>query len=210
MITYLTCTAYSKNAPAGETPNIMTPDIHDITSPEEFLLGQPPLWQSPWFWVLVITGILLMGFVLRKFTRQKTNQKKRKQLLEKATEALSALKAEIDSLKPQTSAVRISLIMRQYLEAAFEDPALFETDEELTLRPHALAQLQHDCRTAVIDHLHKLTQLKYVEAGQQGPILELIDQAIEVLHMIEPATTDQKAPEQKSPDQKPADQKAPE
>ena len=205
MITYLTCTAYSKNAPAGETPNIMTPDIHDITSPEEFLLGQPPLWQSPWFWVLMITGILLMGFVIHRLTKKKTNQKKRRQLLETAVEALSALKAEIDSLKPQTSAVRISLIMRQYPEAAFEDPALFETDEELTLRPHALAQLQHDCRTAVIDHLHKLTQLKYVEAGQQGPILELIDQAIEVLYMIEPATA-----EQKSPDQKPANQKAPE
>jgi hypothetical protein len=180
----------------------MTPDIHDITSPEEFLLGQPPLWQSPWFWVLVITGILLMGFVLRKLTRQKTSQKKRQQLLDTATEALSALKAEIDSLQPQTSAVRISLIMRQYLEAAFEDPALFETDEELTLRPQALSQLQHNCRTAVIDHLHKLTQLKYVAAGQQGPILELIDQAIEVLHMIEPATPDQKATDQKSPDQK--------
>jgi len=205
VITCLTCTAYSKNAPADETPDIMTPDIHDITSPEEFLLGQPPLWQSPWFWVLVITGVLLMGFVLRKLTRQKTSQKKRQQLLDTATEALSALKAEIDSLQPQTSAVRISLIMRQYLEAAFEDPALFETDEELTLRPHALSQLQHDCRTAVIDHLHKLTQLKYVEAGQQGPILELIDQAIEVLYMIEPATA-----EQKSPDQKPANQKAPE
>jgi len=205
VITYLTCTAYSKNAPAGETPNIMTPDIHDITSPEEFLLGQPPLWQSPWFWVLMITGILLMGFVIHRLTKKKTNQKKRRQLLETAIEALSALKAEIDSLKPQTSAVRISLIMRQYLEAAFEDPALFETDEELTLRPHALAQLQHDCRTAVIDHLHKLTQLKYVEAGQQGPILELIDQAIEVLYMIEPATA-----EQKSPDQKSVDQKAPE
>jgi len=205
VITYLTCTAYSKNAPAGETPNIMTPDIHDITSPEEFLLGQPPLWQSPWFWVLMITGILLMGFVIHRLTKKKTNQKKRRQLLETAVEALSALKAEIDSLKPQTSAVRISLIMRQYLEAAFEDPALFETDEELTLRPHALAQLQHDCRTAVIDHLHKLTQLKYVEAGQQGPILELIDQAIEVLYMIEPATA-----EQKSPDQKSVDQKAPE
>ena len=202
MITYLTCTAYSKNAPAGETPNIMTPDIHDITSPEEFLLGQPPLWQSPWFWVLVITGILLMGLVIHRLTKKKTNQKKHRQLLETATEALSALKAEIDSLKPQTSAVRISLIMRQYLEAAFEDPALFETDEELTLRPHALSQLQHDCRTAVIDHLHKLTQLKYVAASQQGPILELIDQAIEVLYMIEPATAEQKSPDQKSVEQK--------
>ena len=210
MITCLTCTAYSKNAPADETPDIMTPDIHDITSPEEFLLGQPPLWESPWFWVLVITGVLLMGFVLRKLTRQKTSQKKRQQLLDTATEALSALKAEIDSLQPQTSAVRISLIMRQYLEAAFDDPALFETDEELTLRPQALSQLQHDCRTAVIDHLHKLTQLKYVAAGQQGPILELIDQAIEVLHMIEPATTDQKVTDQKVTDQKVTDQKAPE
>ena len=145
MITYLTCTAYSKNAPAGETPNIMTPDIHDITSPEEFLLGQPPLWQSPWFWVLASTGILLMGFVIRKLTRQKTNQKKRKQLLEKATEALSALKAEIDSLKPQTSAVRISLIMRQYLEAAFEDPANVRDANSVLVR------LGHDQRGLVFD-----------------------------------------------------------
>jgi len=44
-------------------------------------------------------------------------------------------------------------------------------------------------RKQVIDHLQQLSELKYMKAGQQAHIEDLIDQAIELLHIVEPAPT---------------------
>ena len=165
----------------------MTPDIHDISSPEEFLLREAPLWQSAWFWSLLMIGSVIVWLIIRRVGKAKTSAELRQELLEDATTALIALKTKVDSMSPQASAVHISLIIRQYLEAAFQDPALFETNEELTLRPEALEQLHPQCRTAVMDHLGELSQLKYVASSQQDHITELIDQTIELLKITEPA-----------------------
>lgn len=165
----------------------MTPDMHDITSPEEFLSADAPWWQSVWFWVLLAAGGLILALVIRRLGNRDDGKKQLQKLLEDATGALNALKAGLSSLSPQESAVRISLIMREFLEAAFEDPALFETEEEFTLRPEALAQLQEHCRRAIVDHLHQLSGLKYESTVQPDPIPALIDETIALLQTIEPA-----------------------
>lgn len=165
----------------------MTPPIHDITNPEEFLFGQPPVWHSPWFWVMTVSACLLIGILILKFTRGENLQKKRQQLLLSASEALIALKQEGASLAPQTLAVRISLILRQYFEAAFDDPSLFETNEELTLRADAMTKVESKYRRRIIDHLHQLSELKYIQADQHNRFEELIERALELLRIIEPA-----------------------
>ena len=99
----------------------MTPDLHDITSPEAFLSADAPWWQSAWFWVLVVAGGVILSLVVRRLYKRDAEEQRRQKLLEHATEELNALKAEVDSLSPQVSAVRISLIMRQFLEDAFKD-----------------------------------------------------------------------------------------
>jgi hypothetical protein len=98
---------------------------------------------------------------------------------------LEKLKTEASEHEPQTIATRISLIIRQYLEAAFDDPALFETNEEFTLRPHALAKLHPDSRKPVTDHLGVLSQLKYAPAVNVEHLSDLIDQAAGILANIE-------------------------
>ena len=163
--------------------------MHDITSPEDFLLGQPPVWQSPWFWLMIVSACVLISFLIYKLTKGENSEKKRRQLLQSASEALIALKQEAASLQPQALAVRISLIIRQYLEAAFDDPSLFETNEELSLRHDAMTKVDSKYRKQVIDHLHQLSELKYMKAGQQAHIEDLIDQAIGLLHIVEPAPT---------------------
>ena len=165
--------------------------MHDITSPEEFFLGQPSLWQSPWFWIMIVSACVLIGLLIHKLTRGKNAHRKRQRLLQSATEALLALKQKSGELAPQVLAVRISLIIRQYLEAVFNDPALFETDEELSLRPNAMTQVDAQYRSQVIDHLHLLSELKYMASGQQDHIAALFDQAIELLDNVGQAATDQ-------------------
>lgn len=127
--------------------------------------------------VLVLAALYLI-FRKRAATRQ------RETMLGKARARLEKLKAEATELPPHTVAVRISLIIRHYLEAAFDDPALFETNEEFALRPHALARLHPDSRQPVTDHLSELSQLKYSPHGETAHLTRLIDQAGEILANI--------------------------
>ena len=187
MTTYPIYTASSKNEPADAIPELMTSDMHDITSPEPFLSVDAPWWQSFWFWALLAAAGIIISLVIRRLKNQDHDAKQRRKLLEDATDTLKALKGELSSLSPQESVVRISLIMREFLKAAFEDPALFETAEEFTLRPEALALLNEHCRTPVVDHLNQLSELKYQSTAQPDSVPSLIDETIALLHTIEPA-----------------------
>ena len=162
-----------------------SPDIHDITDPGEFLPEPTPFWQSGWFIALVITGLILIALILFLIFRKKTTVATHKTLLDKARERLEKLKSDDQPRQAQAIATRISLIIRQYLEAAFEDPALFETNEEFTLRPHALAMLHPDSRQPVTELLITLSQLKYTPHVSADRIDELIKQAGDVLSHIE-------------------------
>jgi Tfp pilus assembly protein PilN len=163
----------------------MNPPIHDITDPGEFLPGPPPLWQSWEFWLIVMVALSLVSFILFFILRKKAHAKPGQTLLEQARARLDKLKAESSILEPQTTAVSVSLIIRQYLEAVFKDPALFETNEEFTLRPNALEKLHPDCRQAVSKHLAALSELKYFPSAEHDHILDLINQAAHILTQIE-------------------------
>ena len=163
----------------------MTPPIRDITEPGKFLPSPSPLWHSGWFWLLVILATTFVGVISYRIYRKKTATHHSQSLLQQAREQLESLRSKAAKLDPQTSAVRISLIIRQYLEAAFEDPALFETSEEFTLRPHALAKLHPDCRSPIVHHLCDLSGLKYSPSEISHHISELIDQAAGLLTRIE-------------------------
>ena len=130
-------------------------------------------------------GIAVILASLYFIFRKHASSQQRKTLLDKARARLEKLKTETSELPAHTTATRISLIIRQYLEAAFDDPALFETNEEFTLRPHALKQLHPDSRIPVTTHLTELSQLKYAPDGQADIVVSLIDQAEKILTNIE-------------------------
>lgn len=163
----------------------MTPPIEDITDPGQFLPGPLPVWHSWWFWSVVIPGALLAGMIFYRIYRKKTVIPASQSLLELARGQLEALRCEAGNLEPQAAAVRISLIIREYLEAAYNDPILFETSEEFTLRPDALAKLHPDCRTAVVEQLTELSELKYFPPGKSYPIDDLINRGADILARIE-------------------------
>ncbi len=158
------------------------PDFHDITDPGEFLPEASTPW---WVWLLVGCGVVILFIALYFIFKKRAPSKQRQTLLDKARARLEKLKTETTELPPHTMATRISLIIRQYLEAAFDDPALFETNEEFTLRPHALQQLHPDSREPVASHLTELSQIKYAPIDQANNVASLIDQAEEILTNIE-------------------------
>lgn len=159
--------------------------IHDITDPRAFLPDPAPWWQSWWGLLAMAFSVMLIGLILYFIFSRKSKTNLRKTLLDRARERLDHLKSEADAEEPQTIATRISIIIRQYLEAAFDDPALFETNEEFSLRPHALEKLHPDSRKPVTDHLNELSQLKYVPSTHTEHISDLIDQAGHILAHIE-------------------------
>ena len=163
----------------------MKPSMHDITDPGEFLPGPPPLWHSWEFWLTVMVAFTLASLTLFFILRKKSPAQRGQTPIERARARLDKLQSESSILEPHTSAVRISLIIRQYLEAAFKDPALFETNEEFTLRPDALEKLHPDCRQAVSKHLAALSELKYFPSAEHDHILDLINQAAHILTQIE-------------------------
>jgi len=64
------------------------------------------------------------------------------------------------------------------------NPALFETNEEFTLRPGALGKIHPSCRDQVKDYLTKLSELKYAPSYTEETD-NLIDEADELLALIE-------------------------
>ncbi len=162
----------------------MKSPIHDITEPAEFLPEPTAFWQTWPFWLIVGLLILLILTVLYLLLKKRSPSQQRKTLLDKARKKLEKLKSEAPGLPAATTATRISLIIRRYLEEAFDDTALFETNEEFTLRPHALERLHPDSRQPVTDYLVALSELKY-SPTPDCDTSPLIDKANELLAHIE-------------------------
>ena len=162
----------------------MSTPIHDITEPGEFLPEPIPVWETWPFWVIIGLSILLILAVLFSLFRKRPTAPSRKTLLDLARQQLEKLTAEAPDLPAPTTATRISMIIRSYLEAAFDDAALFETNEEFTLRPHALDRLHPGSRQPITDYLTTLSELKYAPTPDMDTTV-FIDEAEKILAHIE-------------------------
>ncbi|MGB0992527.1 MAG: DUF4381 family protein [Akkermansiaceae bacterium] len=160
------------------------PPLKDITDPSPFLPPPTPIWHEWWFWVSIAAGIITLAVILYFIFKPKAAAASRRSLLDDARTRLKTLRENAEQTPPQTLATRISIIIRRYLEAAFKDPALFETNEEFTLRKTALQNIHPDLKTSITDFLHDLSQLKYAPADHPNPA-QLIDDAEALLSTIE-------------------------
>ncbi len=102
---------------------------------------------------------------------------------------LARLEAELPPLRP--CALQLSLILRRFLAGQAQDPALYETHEEFSLRIDSLASLPHNCQADMRDLLETLAEQKYTAAAtQDNPQLarQLIERARDIVQRI---TTEQ-------------------
>ena len=134
--------------------------------------------------MLVVLASLLAIALAYFIFRKSRSTKRQTTLLDHARAGLRKLREQSPNLPPHVTATKISLIIRQYLAAAFNDPALFETNEEFTLRESALAQLHPDSREPVTQHLTALSQLKYAPTGTTD-VNNLITEAESIIANIE-------------------------
>ena len=156
-------------------------DFHDITDPGEFLPEPSTPW---WIWVLVALASLLALALAYCIYKKSRSTKGLTTLLDQARARLEKLRKQSPDLPPHVTATKISLIIRQYLASAFNDPALFETNEEFTLRESALAQLHPDSRAPITQHLTTLSQIKYAPTATTN-ITQLITDAENIIANIE-------------------------
>ena len=135
--------------------------------------------------LIVLLAAVIVFIIIRKRCPKDLQQTS----LDKARSRLNTLREETDTAPPHTIATRTSIIIRSYLEEAFQDPALFETDEEFVLRPTALQSLPSAARNEVSDFLHDLSSLKYAPHKSARPSPEdsgvIIDHAEKLLSVIE-------------------------
>ena len=157
------------------------PDFYDIAEPEGFLPDPSTPW---WLWLLIGLGSLLLLAALYFIFKKSKSAKQHITQLDQARNQLAQLRKKHDTLPPHIIAIQISLIIRRYLATAFDDPALFETNEEFTLRQSALIQLHPDSREPITRHLTALSQLKYAPK-ESANAEQLIDDADAILAHIE-------------------------
>lgn len=175
------------------------PDIHDITAPGAYIPEATTPW---WVWLLVALGtlaLLAVAYLVYKKLTTKLTQKQPS--IQDARADLQELRENAPQMAPNSIATELSLITRRYLEATLADKALFETNEEFTLRPDALAELPTDLNIQVTGYLGELSQLKYAPSqpiGQDSPlsdsIHEHIHQASTLLSHVESHLTQETKP----------------
>lgn len=132
----------------------------------------------------VLAFILLLVAAIRIFII--TGQKRQLETLlapfHKALTQLNGLKKQ--SLDTKTAALESSLIFRELLQEETGDKALFETHEEFSLRPDALASLPLSAREETRHYLQKLARLKYIPNYSQEDAANLVDEAINLVNSL--------------------------
>lgn len=164
----------------------MAVETHDFqllepASPEA-LVPAHSLW--PWFAAAVAIAILLIALwrLLRKRKPAAAGLAARRKA------AFHKAKAALANPGPATcreAATVTSLVLREYLSAAAEDPALFETHEEFISRHDSLQALTPQARAAAEAGFTRLAALKYAPGTPEADPAQITAEArtlLETLH----------------------------
>ncbi len=140
--------------------------------------------------------VLLIGFILLLRSIRQSKRAAAPPLSPEAL-ALAELARLEEELPPlRLCALKLSLILRGFLTGQTQDPALYETHEEFSLRIDSLSSLPESCQYDMRCLLETLAEQKYTDsAGQDNPTLarELITQARELVQRIAAAEAEKAA-----------------
>lgn len=139
-----------------------------------------------WQWALIGIVALVIFYLLIVLLRRKTKAARHtaQSNLTTALQQLSALNvSETDSNR---LAVHLSLIVRQFIQRAFGDPALFETDEEFHTRSTELERFSPEATAQLKSYLTVVANHKYAPNPNDPAALEsLIEKAEMVLRILD-------------------------
>ena len=136
-----------------------------------------------WQWALLSLAALIILWLLFTFlTRKKRTKTPETSPIQQAIQKLKTLSQQ--SLDSNQTAIQLSLIIREYLQARLQDPALFETDEELDNRTKDLDKLPASISPKLKQYLHHVATLKYAPKSS-AKASELCEKASELLNSME-------------------------
>jgi hypothetical protein len=133
-------------------------ELQHAPSPEA-LLPDHGLW--PWWAAAVLSALVIAVMLFLVFRKRKNATEDPRKVRDDAfRDALAAL-SSVRTDDPRDAAVQSSLVLRKYLSAAADDPALYETHEEFIARRDALQVLSENARAAAESGFGRLAALKY-------------------------------------------------
>lgn len=163
----------------------MTPEdlevLKDFTSPDA-LISSEALIVYALICAFFLIGILAASIKVIYQSTVKNRLKKRLEPFDKALFQLQTLKNSSPDTK--TAAIQSSFIFREMLDEKVGDKALFETNEEFSLRPEALSSLPSVLREEVRHYLQKLAALKYVPRESPEEASQIIDDAVTLIKKL--------------------------
>jgi len=160
----------------------LPPLPHDIAAPETFLPGTP--W---WHHALIGLGIavvlaIVIFFIVRKLRKAKPEAISSTSPFDTADKKLQELKESTETEPVGKIATQSSLILRKCFGIVLREQVLFETGEEIKLRPNSFANAPETLRPDLIQLLESLGEAKYapsqINAAQSE---DWISQSSEIL-----------------------------
>ena len=138
-----------------------------------------------WFWLAIASMVVLAGILLLIYLRRRKPFAVNSGRIRKAAfaEALAAL-ANTRTEDARDAAVQTSLILRKYLLAVAEDPALYETHEEFVLRGDALHALTPEARAAAEAGFTRLAAMKYAPGMPAAAAADVIAESRDLLETL--------------------------
>lgn len=158
------------------------PELEGEVAPEQFLADGG---YAVWAWGGVLLALLTAVGVLWWVRRRGRAAVPEPTPLEIAQAQLRELEEALPPLRE--CGLRVSLVLRRYLQGTVQDPALYETHEEFSRRMDALGAVPEECRYAMRELLERLVDLKYAGNAEQNPTQarSIIEQARALLCRIQ-------------------------
>lgn len=121
-------------------------------------------------WHVMLTGGLMLAaaIVLAILGQWKKRQRRTTPTQPTAAAAWQQAMADLDALASPADPAELSAILRQFLLAAYNEPALFETTEESRQREQAFAAIPEDQRASLVELLARLSEQIYAPTSPGG------------------------------------------
>ena len=175
-------------ASAASQPGIAEeiPILDDPVTPEGYL---SPEGLGSLEWTLIVAGVILLaGLIAWWIVMRKKPAAQPPTAAEKALAEIADLETYKPSLKE--CALRLSLILRQYISGNTDDPALYETHQEFNLRVDSLSSLPDTLQNYTRQLLDYMAALKYEADPPQDEAIarQIINDTRKLIGDIEQAT----------------------
>ena len=164
--------------------------IEDLT-----LVPVPVWWQSLWFIALVVIGLAVAGFFLRRWWKNRPQPAPVAPSVPpgppphlEALRRLAKLRARHAALDAYAVAIECSDILRTYIEARFVLPIRYQTTREFLGAAQAAPELNAEAQSQLGEFLKFFDQLKFARASATAEqTLATIDGAEQFVRRCIPA-----------------------